>query len=63
MAEVKQTRLRFISTKNAGDLVSFLERLPFKVEIKGGPVPMDGRWFLFFVIPDNVKDFVSAAID
>jgi len=55
MTEVNSTRLRFVASANADDLVNFISRLPFKVEIKGGPAVKDNRWFLFFVIPANVN--------
>lgn len=60
--EVKSTRLRFISARNPGELVSLVSQLPFKVEIKGGPIFQDGTWVLFFVIPDHIDEFINIEI-
>lgn len=50
------TRLRHVSAKDVLLLEAFLSQLGFKVEIKGGPVATEGRWYLFFIIPDQVPD-------
>lgn len=51
---VSSTRLRFISAKAAADLSVAVSSLPFKVEIKGAPVFDGTKWFLWFIIPDEV---------
>jgi len=56
---VKSTRLRYISTSSAVELSAAVNAFPFKVEIKGGPVYDGKRWYLWFVIPDHVKEFLS----
>jgi hypothetical protein len=50
---VKSTRLRYISAKTAAALTAAVSALPFKVEIKGGPTLRGGRWYVFFVLPEN----------
>lgn len=55
--DVKNTRLRFIAAKTAGEISLAVSSLPFKVEIKGNPVFDGKRWILWFVIPDNVQEF------
>jgi len=60
--EIRSTRLRFVSAKDPVDLSTFISALPFKVEIKGGPTVRDDRWYLFFVIPDNVLEFNNVSI-
>jgi hypothetical protein len=54
---VDSTRLRYIRAKTADQLTAAVSSLPFKVEIKGGPVKDSSKWILFFVIPDNVREF------
>lgn len=53
-ANIKSTRLRYVSAKTAHEVSQIIDRLPFKVEIKGGPVFAQKRWFIFFVIPEIV---------
>jgi hypothetical protein len=50
---IKSTRLRYISAKTAAEITAAVSRLDFKVEIKGGPVFSGGRWFIYFVLPEN----------
>lgn len=50
---MNSTRLRYISAKTAAALTAAVSALPWKVEIKGGPVVRGGRWFVFFVLPEN----------
>lgn len=48
------TRLRYVSSKNPDDIVSYLnELIPYKVEIKGNPTYAKGKWFLWFVLPED----------
>lgn len=55
---IESTRLRYISAKAASDLSGAVDRLPFKVEMKE-VVYSKGRWYAWFVIPDNVKEFIN----
>jgi hypothetical protein len=55
MADVKATRLRFISAKTASELSGAVSALPFKVEMK--EIVKDDRWYAWFVIPDHVPEF------
>jgi hypothetical protein len=49
---IKSTRLRYISARKLNDLISYVNNLPFKIEIKGNPV-LEGRlWVLFFILPE-----------
>lgn len=52
MAEIHSTRLRFIRALSAEALCDAVSSLPFKVEIKGGPVLDGKRWVIFFVLPE-----------
>jgi len=52
------TRIRYISSKSIDDIMAFVNGLPYKVEIKGNPVPKGNKWFLFYILPEvNVRDF------
>lgn len=53
MAKLDSTRLRYVSATEAGALSIFISELPYKVEIKGNPVFADGRFYLFFVLPEE----------
>jgi len=58
MTEIASTRLRYISAEAALDLSIAVSGLPSKVELKN--IVFDNkRWYAWFVIPDNVKDFIS----
>ena len=49
-----QTRLRYISSKKVEKLIQYVNGLPYRIEIKGGPI-YDGKlWSLFFVLPDDL---------
>ena len=50
---VNSTRLRYVASPSPEGLAAFLNRLPFKVEIKS-IVPNGNKWFCWFVLPDNV---------
>lgn len=51
---VDNTRLRFISSKDALKVVGYCNNLPYKIEIKGNPVLNGKTWFLWFIIPDEI---------
>lgn len=53
--DIKSTRLRYIAAQTADIISLAVSSLPFKVEIKGNPVPSgDGLWYVWFIIPDNI---------
>jgi len=53
---ISRTRLRFIKSKDPDRLVEYLSViLPYKIEIKGNPVFSKGKWYLWFVLPENDK--------
>ena len=49
------THLRHIIASDAELLERTLESLPFKVEIKGGPILNEGDWWLWFTIDESDK--------
>lgn len=49
------TRLRFVSSKDIDNLLGWVNSLPYKIEIKGNPVLNKSKWFLFFVIPEDLE--------
>jgi len=49
----RTTRLRYVSAKRPIDLVNFLDRLGYRVQIYGAPVFDGKRWHLWFVPPDD----------
>ena len=57
MSEIISTRLRSMSSKDLSDLMSAINMLPYKVEIKTiVACPWDKRWYVTFVVPDSVSD-------
>ena len=58
---VKVTRLRSIRARTLEDLEQVINGLPFKVEIKSGPLPFKDQkgtgWMISFVLPevDQIK--------
>lgn len=59
MSDIKSTRLRFVITKDEAQAALFIDSLPFKVEIKPINQPSAKKVVVWFVIPDNVKTFLS----
>lgn len=57
------TRLRYVSAKNADDLVQFLDRLGVRVQIYGAPVWDGKRWYLWFVPSDVGADIRSIKLN
>ena len=51
-SDVKTTRLRYIAGNSLEAVYMAVDKLGFKVEVKGGPVVKDDRWFLSFVLPE-----------
>lgn len=62
MAVALTTRLRFVSARRPEQIVEFLNRLGFRVQIYGSPVWDGKRWFLWFVPPDNGADVKSSSL-
>lgn len=54
MGKPLQTRLRYVSARKPAELVQFLAKLGFRVQIYGSPVWDGKRWYLWFVPPDEV---------
>lgn len=55
MENVNITRLRYVSSKNPDVILDYLNKaLGYKVEIKGNPTFAQNKWFLWFVLPDNI---------
>jgi hypothetical protein len=50
---LKSTRLRYIAAPEIAMLLTAVESLTFRVEVKGNPVRDGKLWFLFFVLPDD----------
>jgi len=59
------TRLRFIESKDKEKIISYVNSLPYRIEIKGGPVYAKNKWALFFVLPDDdkLKEALSGSLD
>ena len=47
------TRLRYVASKDVNRIVEYVNRLPYRVEIKGCPVFSNKKWTLFFILPDD----------
>lgn len=57
MSEIISTRLRSISGKNIVVVMTAIEMLPYKVEIKSiVACPWDKKWYAVFVIPNEVEE-------
>lgn len=53
MAKIDSTRLRVIISRDIELLLAFIDGLPYKIEIKGGPVIKQKQWHVFYVLPDE----------
>ena len=53
------TQLRFVKAKTPEALALAISTLPFRVEIKGGPVKDGANWIIFFVPPDMITTKVG----
>lgn len=61
--EIRSTRLRYVSSVDPEMISQAITALPFKVEIKGGPLMgADGRWYVWFVIPDVVPELANLVL-
>lgn len=47
------TALSYIKSKDIDLLLSYVWKLPYKIEIKGAPVLKGKSWYLFFVYGDS----------
>lgn len=67
--EVIATRLRYVCSKDADIIMVYTNGLPYKIEIKGGLSVKKGKFYLSFVVPDNVglkngiKEKISGDLD
>lgn len=63
MEESQQTLLRYISSKKIERIISYVNKLPYKIEIKGGII-FDGKnYVLSFVLPDYALEKPSGNLD
>ena len=53
MAEINQTRLRWITVDNPEMLEMTVNELPFKIEIKSISKLPDEKWIIWFVLPET----------
>ena len=60
-----QTKLRYVSSKDADKILEYVSKiLPYRIEIKGCPVYVKGKWYLWFNLPDkDLKELPSGDID
>ena len=64
MSNNASTKLRFVSSKDERLILAWVNRLPYKIEIKGAPIFARSRWYLYFVIPDLAgKEILSGQLD
>jgi len=65
MSKPIATRLRWSASKDADLLMSYVNKLPYRIEIKGTPVLKGAKWFLWFILPDdeNLKEEFSGDLD
>ena len=57
------TRLRFCRSKNPVNLVNFCDLLGVRIEIKGSPVFVGKKWYLWFIPGDSGDDISSVDLD
>jgi len=51
---VNVTQLRYACSKDPQKLVDYTNKfLSYKIEIKGNPVYVKGKWYLWFNLPDK----------
>ena len=64
MSEIINTRIRYVASKDVDLLISYVNSLPYKIEIKGNPILKGKKWFLFFILPDNAnKEIITGDLD
>jgi hypothetical protein len=60
---LQNTRIRYIASKDINQIMTAVNQLPFKIEIKGNPTFDGKRWFLFFILPESeLLDFNNLEI-
>lgn len=48
------TRLRYVRSKDPEKILEYVNSmLAYKIEIKGSPSFVKGKWYLWFVLPEN----------
>lgn len=52
---IENTRLRYISSKDIDKLLGYVNSLPYKIELKGGIMPIKNKFYLTFVLPENAN--------
>ncbi len=58
------TKLRYIKSKKEENLIQYVNTLPYKIEIKGAPLFVKNKWFLWFNLSDeSFKEVPSGDID
>ncbi len=63
MKESTSTQLRVVYSKDLDLLLTWVNSLPYKIEIKGNPLLNKGKFHLFYVIPDGVKEIIGGDLD
>jgi hypothetical protein len=55
MEKTSNTRLRYVKSKSADTIIEYTNKLlPYKIEIKGAPTYVEKRWYLWFILPENL---------
>ena len=53
--KTSNTQLRYVRSKNADSIIEYTGKLvPYKVEIKGNPTFVKGKWYLWFILPEDL---------
>jgi len=65
MAEIHETRLRYVRAKTPGIIVSYVNNLPYRIETKGGIVKDGKKYMLTFILPEklNLKEAPSGDLE
>ena len=65
MATVFQTRLRYVCSKSPDRILEYLNKLlGYKVEIKGNPTFVNKKWYLWFILPEDLlKEYIYGDLD
>ena len=59
------TRLRYVRSKNPDSILEYVNKLlGYKIEIKGNPIFVKGKWYVWFVLPEElVKELPHGDLD
>lgn len=49
------TRIRFVRSKEIEKIISYVNGLPYRIEIKGGIQFNGKKYFLSFILPDEIS--------